>query len=118
MILQPNISLQLLREKKENVTRELEILQSSAACSTTSSLDVVSNKVRLLEKNKKKKKKQKPTDFWLLSFPVGIGTAWGGQRARFWEFLVGWGCWKFGVVWGEVLTLLWVTGIHVWEYPG
>lgn len=53
VILQQNISLQLLRET-ENVTQELEILQSSAACSTTSSLDVVSNKVRLLEKNKKK----------------------------------------------------------------
>lgn len=69
VILQQNISLQLLREK-ENVTQELEILQSSAACSTTSSLDVVSNKVRLLEK--KKPNKTKHDVFWLLSFPVGI----------------------------------------------
>lgn len=52
VILQQNTSLQLLREK-ESVTQELEIRQSSAACSTTSSLDVVSNKVRLLEKKKK-----------------------------------------------------------------
>lgn len=53
VILQQNISLQILTER-ESVTQELEILQSSAACSTTSSLDVVSNKVRLLEKKKKK----------------------------------------------------------------
>lgn len=51
VILQQNISLQILTER-ESVTQELEILQSSAACSTTSSLDVVSNKVRLLEKKK------------------------------------------------------------------
>lgn len=56
--------------KRKNVTQELEILQSSAACSTTSSLDVVSNKVRLLEK--KKPNKTKHDVFWLLSFPVGI----------------------------------------------
>lgn len=52
VILQQNISLQILTER-ENVTQELEIFQSSAACSTTSSLGVVSNKVRLLEKKKK-----------------------------------------------------------------
>lgn len=71
VILQQNISLQILTER-ESVTQELEILQSSAACSTTSSLDVVSNKVRLLEK-------KKTTDgSWLLSFPVRIGTHVGG----------------------------------------
>lgn len=76
------------RKRKKKVTQELEILQSSAACSTTSSLDVVSNKVRLLEKNK-----NKLCFFFLLSFPVGIGTSWGGRRAWIWEFLLGWGCW-------------------------
>lgn len=77
VILQQNISLQLLREE-ENVTQELELLQSSAACSTTSSLDVVSNKVRLLER----KQNQIMMVFWLLSFPVGIrtpGAGGGGQ---------------------------------------
>lgn len=73
VILQQNISLQILTER-ENVTQELEILQSSAACSTTSSLGVVSNKVRLLEK------KKKITDgSWLLSFPMRIGTHGGGD---------------------------------------
>lgn len=122
VILQPNISLQLLREK-ENVTQELEILQSSAACSTTSSLDVVSNKVRLLEKNNNKKKKNQIFGFF--SFPVGTGTPQGGQR--FWEFLVGWEfllelSWagdveKFGVVGREILA----GGNRnswVWDYPG
>lgn len=73
VILQQNISLQILTER-ESVTQELEILQSSAACSTTSSLDVVSNKVRLLEK----KKKITDGSWFFHSHRIGIGTHVGG----------------------------------------
>lgn len=97
VILQPNTSLQLLREK-ENVTQELEILQSSAACSTTSSLGVVSNKVRLLEKNKKNPR--------VLASFIACGNrnsvGWGC-----WESLVGWGCWEW-VGLGVLRSLGWL----------
>lgn len=85
VILQQALSLQLLREK-EDVTQELELLQSSAACST-SSLDVVSNKVRLLEKEK-----TKPAhDGFLSSF-----TPCGNMSSMGWEW------------WADIL----VVGIH------